>query len=143
MLRPLIRSDINLIRSDGHPDSFLDSAAQAPPQTRARLAADRTGAARLVAGDVQSLWTSELPLRQWTGTWAKAISRRQSAGWPAATRLCAERRPPTGRPVSRQLPHVAESARRDLRDQYGTPATTRGSRIGHDGPGTRRIRLCQ
>jgi hypothetical protein len=30
-----------------------------------------------------------------------------------------------------------------LRDQYGTPATTRGSRIGHDGPGTRRIRLCQ
>lgn len=141
----LIHSDRRVIRSDEHPGSFLPRAAQTSPSHCARLAADRTRSARHIGRNLQALRAAKLPLRRRTRTWAQAISVHQSArdGRPAAQRLCAKRRPRAGRPFDWQFPRAARCARRDLCDQHGTPATTRGAWINRHGPGTRRFRLCQ
>jgi hypothetical protein len=145
MNRLLILSDRYVIRSDEPPGSFLPRATQTSSPHRARLAADRTRSARHIGRNVQALRSAELPLCQWTGTWTQAISVHQSARhrWPAAQRLCAKRHPRAGRPFDQQFPRATRSSRRDLRDQYGAPATPRGARINRHGPGTRRFRLCQ
>jgi hypothetical protein len=139
----LIHSDRLVIRSDDSSGSFFIRVAQTSPPPRARLAANRPSPARNFGRNLQALRSAELPLRRWTGTWTQAVSVRQPARRPAAQRLCTKRRPRAGRPFDRQLPQAARSARRDLRDQYGTPATTRGSWINRHGPSTRRFRLCQ
>ncbi len=141
----LIPSDYLVIRSDAPPGSFLTRPAQTPPPHRARLAADRTRSARHIGRNLQALRPAELPLRQRSRTRPQAISVHQSARhrWPAAQRLCAKRHPRAGRPVDRQFPRATRSAGRDLCDQHGTPATTRGAWISRHGPGTRRFRLCQ
>jgi len=137
----LIRSDHQVIRSDEPPEHLLDSSSQTPTQARARPTADRAAAARFADRDLQTLWASELPLRRRTGTRAETISLRQPAREPSPERLRAECSPPASRSVRRQFPQAARSARRDLRDQYGTPATTRGPGIDRHGPRTRRFRL--
>ena len=141
----LIHSDRRVIRSDGNPGSFFPRASQTSPPNCARLAADRTGSAWNIGRNIQALRSAELPLRRRTRTWAQAISVHQPAwdGWPAAQRLCAKRHPRTGRAFDRQFPRLAHCARRDLCDQHGTPATTRGAWINRHGPGARRFRLCQ
>lgn len=141
----LIHSDRHVIRSDGHPQSFFPRAAQTSPPHRARLAADRTGSAWNIGRNIQALRPAELPLRRRTWTRAQTISVHQPAGnrRPAAQRLCAKRRPRTGRPFDRQFPRPARCARRDLCDQHGTPATARGAWVNHDGPSARRFRLRQ
>lgn len=141
----LIHSDGRVIRSDENPGSFLPHASQTSPPHCARLAADRTRAARHIGRNIQALRSAELPLRRRTRTWTQAISVRQSArdGWPAAQRLCAKRHPQAGRPFDRQFPRPARCARRDLCDQHGTLATTRGAWINRHGPGACRFRLCQ
>lgn len=141
----LIHSDRHVIRSDGHPNSFVPHAAQKSPPNRPRLAADRTGAAWNIGRDIQALRPAELPLCRGTWTRAQTISVRQSAwnGRAAAQRLCAKRHPRTGRPFNKQLSRPADCARRDLCDQHGTLATTRGAWISRYGPGARRFRLRQ
>jgi hypothetical protein len=141
----LIHSDRRVILSDEPPGSFLTHATQTSPPHRARLAADRTCSARHIGRNLQALRPAELSLRQWTGTWTQVISVHQSARhrWPAAQRLCAKRHPRAGRPFDRQFPRAARSARRDLCDQHGTPATTRGAWVNGHGPGARRFGLCE
>jgi hypothetical protein len=143
MNRLLIRSDRSLIRSDEAAESFHNGLAQTPPPTGARLAADRTGAAWHIGRDLQALRSPELPLRRRTGTWPEAISVYQPTRRATATGLRAQRRACAGRPVDRQLSQIARDAQRGLRDQHGTPAASRGSRINRDGPGPRRPRLHQ
>lgn len=143
MTRLLIRSDRLVIRSDGYPRSFLTRLAQTPPPARAQLAADRTRPPRHIGRDLQALRSTKLPLRRRTGTWTEAISVRQPARWAASQGLRAQRYPLASCPIDRQLSQAARSARRDLCDQYGTPAATRGSWIDHHGPRTRRFRFCQ
>lgn len=143
MSRFSIRSDRLLIRSDGYPGSFRTGLAQTPSPTCARLAADRTGAARHIGRDLQALRSTELPLRRRTGTRSEAISVHQPARRATATRLRAQRRSCAGCPIDRQFPQAAHNARRDLRDQYGTPAATGGSGVNRHGPGPRRPRLRQ
>jgi hypothetical protein len=141
----LIHSDGHVIRSDGYPESFFPRAAQTSPPHRARLTADRTRSARHIGRDIQAVRSAELPLRRRTWPWAQAISVDQSTwdGRPAAQRLCAKRHPRAGRPFDWQFPCPARCARRDLCDQHGTLATTRGTWINRHGPGTRRFRLRQ
>jgi hypothetical protein len=143
MNRLLIRSDRLMIRSDEVPELFRTCLAQTPSPTGARLATNRTGTARHIGRDLQALWSTELPLRRRTGTWPEAISVHQPAWRSTATGLCAQRCSCAGCPIDRQLPQAARNARRDLRDQYGTPAATRRSGIDRDGPGPRRPRLRQ
>lgn len=143
MTRLLIRSDRLVIRSDGYPRPFLIRLAQASPAARARLAADRTRPAWHIGRDLQALRSTELPLRRRSGTWTEAISVRQPARGASSQGLRAQRRPFAGCPIDPQLPQVARSARRDLCDQYGAPATTRGYWIDHHGPRTRRFRFHQ
>jgi hypothetical protein len=143
MNRLLILSDCLVIRSDEHPESCVNSPAQTSPQTRARSASDRTGAAWLADRDLQALWAAELPLRRRTGAWPETVFVGQPTWWATPQRLCVERRSRAGRPVHRQLPQITRNAQRDLRDQRGTPAATRGSRVDRHGPGTRRPRLRQ
>ena len=141
----LIHSDRNVIRSDGHPETFFPRAAQTSSPDRARLAADRTGSAWNIGRNIQALRPTELPLRRRTWTRAQTIPVHQPAwnGRPAAQRLCAKRHPRAGRPFDRQFPRRARCARRDLCDQHGTPATARGAWINRHGPGARRFRLRQ
>ncbi len=141
----LIHSDRRVIRSDEYPGSFLPRAPQTSPPHCARLAADRGRSARHIGRNIQALRSAELPLHQWTRTWAQAIFVHQPAwdGRPAAQRLCAKRPPRAGRPYDWQFPRTARCARRDLCDQHGTPATARGAWINRHGPGARRFRLCQ
>jgi hypothetical protein len=141
----LIHSDRHVIRSDGHPESYFPHAAQTSPPNRPRLAADRTGSAWNIGRNIQALWPAELPLRRRAWARAQTISVHQPAwnGRPAAQRLCAKRHPRTGCPFDRQFPRPARCARRDLRDQHGTPATARGAWINRHGPGARRFRLRQ
>jgi hypothetical protein len=141
----LIHSDRHLIRSDGHPESFFPSATQTSPPDRTGLAANRTGSAWNVGRNIQALRPIELPLRRRTWTRAQTISVHQPAwnGRPAAPRLCAKRLPRAGRLFDRQFPRPARCARRDLCDQHGAPATTRGTWINRHGPGARRFRLRQ
>ena len=141
----LIHSDRNVIRSDGHPETFFPRAAQTSSPDRARLAADRTGSAWNIGRNIQALRPAKLPLRRRTWTWAQTISVRQPAwnGRPAAQRLCAKRHPRAGCRFDRQFPRRARCARRDLCDQHGTPATARGAWINRHGPGARRFRLRQ
>jgi hypothetical protein len=143
MTRLLIRSDGLVIRSDELSGSFLSGLAQSSPTARARFASDRAAPARHAGRDIQALWSAELPLRQWNRTWPEAVSVNQPARRAAAKGLRAQQCPFAGRPIDRQLPKAAPSARRDLCDQCGTPATTRGSWINRHGPGTRRFRLRQ
>ena len=143
MNRLLIRSDRLVIRSDELPESFRTCLAQTPSPTGARLAADRTGAARHIGRDLQALRSTELPLRRRTGTRPEAISVHQPARRATATGLRAQRHSCAGRPIDRQFPQAARNARRDLRDQYRTPAATRGSGVDRHGPGPRRPRLRQ
>src|SRR4249919_2053138 len=91
MNRLLIRSDRLVIRSDGYPGSFRTGLAQTPSPTCARLAADRTGAARHIGRDLQALRSTELPLRRRTGTRPAAISVHQPARRATATGLRAQR----------------------------------------------------
>jgi hypothetical protein len=141
MNRLLIRSDRELIRSDETNKPHRSRPAQTPWPTRARLAAARIHTARHPGRDLQTLRSSELPLRRWTRTWPEALPVHQPAGRAAATRLCTERCACEGRRVDRQLPQIARDDQRDLRDQYRTPAAPRGFRIDRDGPGPRRPRL--
>src|SRR5580693_2174203 len=119
MNRLLILSDCPVIRSDEHPESFVNSPAQTSPQTRARSASDRTGAAWFADRDLQALWAAELPLRRRTGAWPETVSVER---WARA-----------GRQVHQQLPQITRYAQRDLRDQRRTPAATRGSRVNRHG----------
>jgi hypothetical protein len=143
MNRLLIRSDRSLILSDEAAKSFHTRLAQTPPTTGARLAADRTGAAWHIGRDLQALRSPELPLRRRTGTRPEAISVHQPIRRATETGLRAQRGAWAGRPVDRQPPQIARDPQRDLRDQHGTPAAPRGSRINRDGPGPRRPRLHQ
>ena len=139
----LIRSDRLVIRSDELTEPFRTCPAQTPSPTGARLAADRTGAARHLGRDLQALRSFELPLRRRTGTRPEAISIHQPARRATATGLRAQRYACAGRPVDRQLPQIARDAQRGLRDQRRTPAATRGSRVERHGPSPRRPRLHQ
>jgi len=143
MTRLLIRSDRLVIRSDEYPRSFLNRLAQTSPPARAQLAADRARPARHIGRDLQALRATELPLRRRTGARTEAIPIRQPARRAASQGLRAQRYPLASRPIDPRLPQAARSSRRDLRDQYGTLATTRGSWIGRHGPGSRRFRLRQ
>jgi hypothetical protein len=143
MTCPLIRSDRLVIRSDGYPESFLACLAQTPSPARAHFAADRICRAWHIGRDLQALRATELPLRRRSGTWTEAISFRQQARWASAPGLRAQRCLFASCPIDQQLPQAARSTRRDLCDQYGTPATTRGSWIGRHGPGTCRFRFRQ
>jgi len=143
MTRLLIRSDRLVIRSDDTPGSFLARLAQTSPPADARLAADRIRPAWHIGRDLQALRPTELPLHRRTGTWTQAISFRQPAWRAPAQELRAREYPFAGCPTDRQLSQVAQSARRDLCDQYGTPAATRGSWIDHHGRRSRRFRFHQ
>ena len=143
MTRLLIRSDRLGIRSDGNTRSFIFGLAQTSQTARARLAADRATPARHIGRDIQALWSAELPLRRWTRTWPEAVSVHQPARRTSSKGLRTQQCPFAGRPIDRQLPQAAPSARRDLCDQCGTPATTRGSWIDRHGPSTRCFRLYQ
>lgn len=137
----LIRSDYHVIRSDEPPEPLLDSSSQTPPRACTQPAADRRAAARFADRDLQTLRTSELPLCRRARARTEAISVCQSTGGPTPERLRAKRNPPAGRSVRRQFPQAARIARRDLRDQYRTPATARGPGIDRHGSRTRRFRL--
>jgi hypothetical protein len=139
----LIRSDRFVIRSDKYPGSFRTCPTQAPPPAGARLAADRTRPARHIGRDLQALRAAELPLRRRTRARSKAVFIDQPARRTAAKGLCAQWRPPAGRSIDRRLPQAARHPPRDLRDQHGTPAATRGSGVARHGSGPRRLRLRQ
>jgi hypothetical protein len=143
MNRRLILSDRSLIRSDEATVTFHFCLAHAPPPTGARLAADRTRAARHIGRDLQALRSAKLPLRRRTRTRSEALFVDQPAWWATSSGLRTQRRACAGRAADRQLPQAARDAQRDLRDQRGTPATTRGARVDRDGPSTRRPRLRQ
>jgi hypothetical protein len=143
MNRRLILSDRLGIRSDELPGSFRTCPTQTPPPAGARLAADPTCAARHIGRDLQALRSPKLPLRRRTRTRSEAISVHQPARRAAAKRLRAQRRPCAGRSIDRQLSQAARDAQRDLRDQRGTSATTRGPEVNLHGSGTRRLRLRQ
>jgi hypothetical protein len=143
MTRLLIRSDRLVIRSDEHPRSFLTCLTQTPSPARARLAADRICRAWDIGRDLQALWSTELPLRRWAGTRTEAIFVRQPTWRASSQRLRAQRYSFARCQIDPQLPQAARIARRDLRDQYRTPATTRGSWIDHHGPGAHCFRFRQ
>jgi hypothetical protein len=143
MNRRLIRSDRFVILSDDDPEPFRICLAQTPSPTCARFATDRTGAARHIGRDLQALRSTELPLRRRTGTRSEAVSVDQPARRATATRLRAQRRSSASCPTDRQFSPATRNARRDLRDQYGTPAATGGSGVDRHGPGPRRPRLRQ
>ena len=139
----LTRSDRHVIRSDEHPAPFLDGPAQTSAQTGVRPAPDRTDPAGVVDRDLQTLRTSELPLRRRTRTRTEAIFVHESKRRTAAKGLRTKHGSPASRSVHRQPPHMARGARRDLCNQHRTSQTSRGSWIDHDGPGTCRLRFCQ
>jgi hypothetical protein len=143
MTRLLILSDYLSIRSDGHAKSLHLGPTKAPPQTAERFTAARAPAAGLVDRDLQTVRATELPLSRRSRTRPETIFGDQPARWPSAQRICAKRRLRAGYSLARQLSPAARSPERDLRDQRGTPATARGSRIDRHGPGTHRLRLCQ
>jgi hypothetical protein len=134
MIRPLIRSDHITIRSDEYQRSARNSSTQTPSQIGARLTANGAGVAWFANRDLQALRPAELPLRQRPRPWSEAISGHQSARKTAAPRLRPERHAPAGRQFDRQLQQAARGSQRNLCDQHGTPAPTRGSRIDLDGP---------
>jgi hypothetical protein len=143
MIRPLIRSDRLVIRSDEYPESFLACLTQTPPPSRARIAADRICRAWHIGRDLQALRSTKLPLRRRARTWTEALFVRQPTWRASSQGLRAQRYSRGSCQIDQQLPQAARSSRRDLRDQYGTLATTRGSWIGRHGPGSRRFRLRQ
>lgn len=143
MNRLLIRSDHITIRSDEYPGSVSDSTAQTPPKTGARLAPARAGVTRFADRDLQALRPAELPLRQRPGTWSEAISGHQSTRRAAPQRLRPERHARARCQFDRQLQQAARGSQRNLRDQHGTPAPARGSRVDRDGPGPHLLRRRQ
>ena len=143
MNRLLIRSDRFAIRSGEHPGSLLACPAQTPSPTGAGLAADRVRPARHIGRDLQALRAAELPLRRRSGTWPEALSVHQPTRRAAPKRLRAQCHAFADCPADRQLPQAARHTRGDLRDQRGTPAATRGSRVDRDGSGPRCFRHCQ
>ena len=142
MTRLLIPSDRLVIGSDEYPGS-----SPQPPCANAAagssLAADRARPARHIGRDLQALRATELPLRRPTGHGPKRYLSVDQPGGRPRQGLRAQRYPLASRPIDPRLPQAARSSRRDLRDQYGTLATTRGSWIGRHGPGSRRFRLRQ
>jgi len=143
MNQPLIRSDRSVIRSDESTNTFRSCLAQTTPSLGEQFSADRTGAARHIGRDLQALRTPKLPLCRWTRTWSEALSVHQPAWWATATGLRTQWSACAGRRVNRQLPQDAQDDQRDLRDQRGTPAATRGVGVDRDGPSTRYHRLRQ
>ena len=143
MSRLLIRSDHITIRSDEHQRSARNSPTQTPSQLGSRLAANRAAVAWFVDRDLQALRPAELPLRQWPRPWPEAISGHQSARTTAPPRLHPERQARAGRQFDRQLQQAARGSQRNLCDQHGTPASTRGSRVNRDGSGPHRRRYRQ
>ena len=140
MNRLLIPSDHITIRSDECSASDSNSSAQTPSQLGPRPPPDRATVAWFAYRDIQALRSAELPLRQWAGTWSEAISGHQSARRAAPQRLRPECHARARCQFDRQLQQAARGTQRDLCDQHGTPAPTRGSRIGRDGPSPYRLR---
>jgi hypothetical protein len=140
MNRLLIRSDHITIRSDEYQRSARNSSAQTPSQLGARLTANGAAVAWFADRDLQALRPAELPLRQRPGPWSEAISGHQSARKTAPPRLHPERHARAGCQFDRQLQQAARGSQRNLCDQHGTPAPTRGSRVDRDGPGPHRRR---
>jgi hypothetical protein len=142
MSRFLNHSDIILIRSDKHAKRFVRSPAQTSPPTHPRHAANRTDRARFADRDIQALRPTKLSLRRRTRPRPQAISfhnrahRRASTAW-----LRAKRNLSPSRRVPGQLPPTAGDAQRNQRDQCGTFAPSRKSRL--DGSGRRNSRLRQ
>ncbi len=143
MICPLIRSDRLVIRSDGYPESFLACLTQTPSPARTRLAADRICRAWHIGRDLQALRSTKLPLRRRARTWTEALFVRQPTWRASSQGLRAQRCSCASCQIDPQLPQAARSSRRDLRDQYRTPATTRGSWIGRHGPGAHCFRFRQ
>lgn len=140
MNRLLIRSDHITIRSDEHQRSARNSSAPTPSQLGARLTSNRAIAAWFADRDLQALRAAEVPLRQRPGPWSEAISGHQSAGKTASPRLRSERDARAGCQFGRQLQQAARGSRRNLRDQHGTPAPARGSRVDRSESGSDRLR---
>src|SRR5260370_13199605 len=113
MNRLLIRSGHLTIRSDEYPRSASSSSTQTPSQLGARLAADRAAVAWFADGDLQALRPAELPLRQWPGTWAEAISGHQSARRASPQRLRSELHPRERCQFDRQLQQAARGSQRN------------------------------
>ena len=143
MIRLLIRSDYLSIRSDERSESIRPSPAKTAPQIAERFAATRPCVARLVDRDLQAVRSAELSLSRRSGARPEAISGDQSAWRTSPQRLCTKRRLCTDNPMARQLSPATRCIQRDLRDQFITPAPTRGSRIDHHGSSVDRLRLCQ
>jgi hypothetical protein len=131
-------------RNAGRP---VHSSAQASPQAHDEDSLARTCAPRLARGNLPTLRSSWLPLRQRGRPRAKTLSVGQHHRTAASADLCVEGRPWRSRRVPRQLPQTARGAQRDLRHQHRTPAAPRGSRVSRHGagasPGHRRSRLRQ
>lgn len=140
MNRLLILSDRKVIRPDDTAKATGGCPAQTPPSIVAQVAADRAGAARHVGGDIQALRPTKLPLCGRTRTWAQAVSLHQPAWWATATGLRTQRYASAGRRIDRQLPPDTRGDQRDLRDQYRTPAPTRGPGVDRDGSNARQPR---
>jgi len=143
-MNPLpISSDHLPIRSDEYRRFTNVNPAQTAPQTRARPAPARPGAARFTDRDLQALRSAELPLRQRAGARTEAISGDQPAWRTSAPRLRAKCALRAGREAARQFAQAARGTQRDLRHQCRTPAPTRGTRISRHGSGACRPRLGQ
>ena len=135
-----ILSDYLLIRSDEYRRFIHLRASQPAPQTCARPAPARAGAARLTDRDLQALRPAELSLRQRAGARAEAISGDQPAERAPTQRLRAQCALPEGCGAARQFSPAARSPQRDLLDQCRAPAPTRGDRIKRHGSGPDRLR---
>jgi hypothetical protein len=131
----MILSDYLSIRSDEHTGSLRLSPTKATPQIAAEFAAIRACAAWLIDRDLQAVRSAKLPLSRRPRTWPEAIPGDQSAWRPSSQRVRTERRLRTGHSMAWQLSPAARCAQRDLRNQCGTSASTRGSRIDAHGPG--------
>jgi len=131
MRRAVIVSDQSYDWSD-RPGFIGDvRAAQATSRTVAPVTVVEVNLARLANRAVQALRQIRLQLHARTWTRSEVLLVCQPTRRAPRDGVRASGIPRTGKLTGRQLSTGACSARRDLRDQSGTLATTRGARIEH------------
>ena len=143
MNRLLIPSDRLKLQSDECNEALCNRTAETPTRTRARLAANRASAARLVERDLQTLRAAQLSLRRRSRPWAQALLVHQPAGSTSLERICAQRNSCANSRVHKQFSEAAGDAGRDFSDQCRASSATSGFGVGGDGSGACRTRFRQ
>lgn len=110
--------------------------AEAETATLTPTASARSLAPRLPHRTLQTLRQSRMQMRSRSRSWPKVLPFRKSSGTTSANGLRAAGFSAAGYGISRSLPSASPGHRGNLRDQWRTPAPTRGL-VGHDKARTR------